>query len=92
MCYTRVAVVFIVLIMISSIFVANVSNFISIDSSLSKKYNVDSSDNEKWSKEQKSFQIDDKSDHLMWFMQVCCLNFISYIIILSFNSLNNFSE
>lgn len=72
MCYTRVAVVFIVLIMISSIFVANVTNFISIDSSLSKKYKIDSSNNEKWSKEQKSFQIDDKSDHLMWFLQVCC--------------------
>lgn len=71
MCYTRVAVVFIVLIMISSIFVANVTNFISIDSSLSKKYKDDSSHNDKWKKEQKSFQIDDKSDHLMWFLQVC---------------------
>lgn len=62
-------IVLIIFIVIFSIFVANVTNLINIDGSLSKRHN-NSRQSSKWQQNRKSLKFDDSADHLMWFLQV----------------------
>lgn len=65
---TIATILIVILIVICSIFVVNVTNLVSIDSNIIDKLNVDDKANYKIS--YKDLQLDDSADHLMWFLQV----------------------
>lgn len=68
--YSTTAIIFIIIIVIFSIFVANFANIISSDSEFTKKMHESFENNKVHNKNQKFLQIDDKKEHLMWFVQV----------------------
>lgn len=65
---TIATILIVILIVICSIFVVNVTNLVSIDSNIIDKLNEDDKANYKIS--YKDLQLDDSADHLMWFLQV----------------------